>query len=97
MKVAGFSVVALCGGCARQLTVAAAGKKLRPNFLMILTEEQLVALSRARQEKEAHGEIETEHPGYLGAQDTFYVGTLKGVGRIYQQTFIDTYCKIGFA
>ena len=40
------------------------------------------------------GEIETEHPGYLGAQDTYYVGTLKGVGRIYQQTFIDTYSKV---
>ena len=33
----------------------------------------------------------------MGAQDTFYVGTLKGVGRIYQQTFIDTYSKVGFA
>lgn len=43
------------------------------------------------------GEIETEHVGYLGAQDTFYVGTLKGVGRIYQQTFIDTYSAVGFA
>ena len=64
---------------------------------LVLTEEQLAALERAKQEKEAHGEIETEHPGYLGAQDTFYVGTLKGVGRIYQQTFIDTYCKVGFA
>ena len=52
---------------------------------------------RAKQEKEARGEIETEHPGYLGAQDTLYVGTLKGVGRIYQQTFIDTYCKVAFA
>jgi hypothetical protein len=51
---------------------------------LVLTEEQLRALERAKQEKEAHGEIETEHPGYLGAQDTFYVGTLKGVGRIYQ-------------
>jgi len=61
---------------------------------LILTEEQLRALERAKQEKEAHGEIETEHPGYLGAQDTFYVGTLKGVGRIYQQTFIDTYSKV---
>jgi len=60
---------------------------------LVLTEEQLRALERAKQEKEAHGEIETEHPGYLGAQDTFYVGTLKGVGRIYQQTFIDTYTK----
>ena len=29
-----------------------------------------------------------------GAQDTFYVGTLEGVGRIYQQTFIDTYAKV---
>jgi transposase InsO family protein len=61
---------------------------------LVLTEEQVVALERAKQEKEAHGEIETEHPGYLGAQDTFYVGTIKGVGRIYQQTFIDTYSKV---
>jgi hypothetical protein len=38
----------------------------------------------------AHGEFESERPGYCGAQDTFYVGTLKGVGRVYQQTFIDT-------
>ncbi len=29
------------------------------------------------------------------AQDTFYFGTLKGVGRIYQQTVIDTYSKVG--
>ena len=53
----------------------------------ILTESQLAALEKAKQEKEAYGEIETEHPGYLGAQDTYYVGTIKGVGRIYQQTF----------
>lgn len=64
---------------------------------LILTEEQLQALEKAKEEKVAFGEIETEHPGYLGAQDTFYVGTLKGVGRIYQQTFIDTYCKVSFA
>jgi transposase InsO family protein len=61
---------------------------------LILTEEQLRALERAKEEKEADGEIETEHPGYLGAQDTFYIGNLKGVGRIYQQTFIDTYSKV---
>jgi len=48
-------------------------------------------------DKEAHGEFESECPGYCGAQDTFYVGTLKGVGRIDQQTFIDTYAKVGFA
>lgn len=64
---------------------------------IVLTEDQLVALENAKQEKEAHGQIETEHPGYLGAQDTFYVGTIKGVGRIYQQTFIDTYTRVSFA
>jgi len=64
---------------------------------VILTESQVAALERAKDEKQAHGEIETEHPGYLGSQDTFYVGTLKGVGRIYQQTFIDTYTKVAFA
>ena len=63
---------------------------------IILTEDQVRALEKARQEKEAHGEIETEHPGYLGAQDTYYVGTIKGVGRIYQQTFTDTYSKVAF-
>jgi len=64
---------------------------------LILTEGQIIALEKAKDDKEAHGEIETEHPGYLGAQDTFYVGTLKGVGRIYQQTFIDTYSKVAWA
>ena len=64
---------------------------------LILTEAQLAALEKAKADKEAHGEFESECPGYCGAQDTFYVGTLKGVGRIYQQTFIDTYAKIGFA
>jgi transposase InsO family protein len=65
----------------------------------VLTEAQIVALEKAKAEKEAHGEIETEHPGYLGSQDTFYVGLMKGVGRIYQQTYVDTYsahaiCKL---
>lgn len=64
---------------------------------LILTEAQVVALEKAKQDKEAHGEFESECPGYCGAQDTFYVGTLKGVGRIYQQTFIDTYSKAAFA
>jgi len=61
---------------------------------LILTEDQVRALEKAKEEKQAHGEIETEHPGYLGCQDTYYVGNIKGVGRIYQQTFIDSYCKV---
>jgi len=64
---------------------------------LILTEDQVLALEKAREEKQAHGEIETEHPGYLGCQDTYYVGNIKGVGRIYQQTFIDSYCKVAMA
>jgi len=63
----------------------------------LLTDAQLAALERVQRDKEAHGEFESGCPGYCGAQDTFYVGTLKGVGRIYQQTFIDTYTKVGFA
>jgi len=61
---------------------------------LILTESQIKALEKAKEERESHGEIETEHPGYLGSQDTYYVGSIKGIGRIYQQTFIDTYCKV---
>ncbi len=64
---------------------------------IILTEAQMMALERKKEKKEACGEIETEHPGYLGAQDTYYVGNIKGVGRIYQQTFIDTYTRVAFA
>jgi len=63
---------------------------------LILTEAQVAALERKQQDDEVCGEIETAHPCYLGSQDTFYVGTLKGVGRIYQQTYVDTYCKMAF-
>lgn len=60
----------------------------------VLTESQVSALEKKKDDDVACGEIETAHPGYLGSQDTFYVGTLKGVGRVYQQTFVDTYSKV---
>jgi transposase InsO family protein len=63
----------------------------------VLTESQVQALEKAKEEKEAHGEIETYHPGFLFGQDTFYVGYIKGIGKIYQQTGIDTYSNVGFA
>jgi hypothetical protein len=44
----------------------------------ILTEAQVQALEKKKTDDEATGEIETAHPGYLGSQDTFYVGCLKG-------------------
>ena len=64
---------------------------------LVFTESQLAALEKRQQEQEACGEIDTQHPGYLGSQDTYYVGNLKGVGRIYQQTFVDTYSKVAAA
>jgi len=64
---------------------------------ILLTEAQVSAMEKAKAEKEAHGAFDSECPGYCVAQDTFYVGTLKGVGRVYQQTVIDTYSKLGFA
>ena len=60
---------------------------------IILTEAQVQALEKKKLDDEAWGEIDTALPSYLGSQDTFYVGTMKGVGRIYQQTYIDTYAK----
>ena len=56
---------------------------------LVLTEAQVAALEKVKLEKEAHGEFVSEHPGYCGAQDTFYVGNMKGLGRSHQQTFID--------
>lgn len=65
---------------------------------IVYTEAQITALEAAKQERESHpDEIETAHPGYLISQDTFYVGYLKGVGRIYQQTVVDTYSSVAFA
>ena len=65
---------------------------------VVYTEAQLAALEHAKRKRESDpDQIETEHPGYLISQDTFYVGYLKGVGRIYQQTVIDTYSSVGFA
>lgn len=76
----------------KQRLIALEKKSAEENF--ILTESQLVALEKKKDDDIACGEIETAHPGYLGSQDTFYVGTLKGVGRVYQQTFVDTYSKV---
>lgn len=76
----------------KERLIALEKKSAEENF--ILTEAQLAALERKKDDDVACGEIETAHPGYLGSQDTFYVGTLKGVGRVYQQTFVDTYSKV---
>ena len=40
--------------------------------------------------------IESQRPGDLVSQDTFYVGRLKGVGQVYLQVVIDTYGSYAF-
>jgi transposase InsO family protein len=63
---------------------------------MVLTEQQLKDLEKLNPcLKERH--VESPHPGYLLCQDTFYVGCLKGVGRLYLQAAVDTYCSLAFA
>jgi hypothetical protein len=47
--------------------------------------------------KEVQLGFETECLGLCGARETLHVDTLKRVGRVYRQTFIDTYAKAGFA
>lgn len=65
---------------------------------MILDGTQVATLEKAKAEKQAHREIETFHSGFHVAQNTYYVGHIKNVGHIYQQTVIDTiYSKISFA
>ena len=61
---------------------------------LVLTEGQLAALEKQEASKEAYGEIDTAHPGYLGCQDTYYVGNFKGIGKVYGQVFIDSYSRL---
>ncbi len=79
-----------------KLRLAALEKKSAEDGLA-LTEAQVQELEKKKLDDEASGEIETVHPGYLGRQDTFYVGTIKGEGRVCQQTFVDTYSKVACA
>ena len=60
-----------------------------------LTPEQVVQIEKANPcFRERH--IESSQPGELLAQDTFFVGTLKGVGRVYLHVVVDTYSSYAF-
>jgi transposase InsO family protein len=48
-------------------------------------------------ERSKHRSLITRYPGHIIGMDVFYVGTLKGVGRIYQFTAIDTYSSYAWA
>jgi transposase InsO family protein len=64
----------------------------------VLTEELKRLLARyKRKTEDPEQHVESHKPGYLLCQDTYYLGTIKGVGRIYMQSVVDTFCSIGFA
>ena len=62
---------------------------------LALNEQQVKLLERFSPEfRERH--IEVKHSGELVAVDTFFVGTLKGVGKVYLQSVIDCYSRYAF-
>lgn len=64
----------------------------------VLTEGQVRLLRRWQgRQVDPQQHIEAPHVGYLLCQDTYFVGTIKGVGRIYMQSVIDAHCSLGFA
>ncbi len=60
----------------------------------LLTERTQRALRRARSGKH---HVAAAHPGELVCLDTFYVGKLKGVGKVWQVTACDAACSYGVA
>jgi transposase InsO family protein len=63
----------------------------------ILTERQIRLLQKHRgrtADPEQH--VEAPYPGYLLCQDTYFIGTIKGVGKIYLQSVVDAHCSLGF-
>ena len=62
----------------------------------VLSDEQMRLLERAGSEVLPQ-HVESNAPGELLNQDTFYWGTLKGVGKVYVQVVVDTFCSLAFA
>lgn len=63
---------------------------------VVLTEQQIELLERHSVDFRCR-HVEASRPGELLNQDTFYWGTLKGVGKIYVQVVVDVYCSLAFA
>lgn len=63
---------------------------------LVLSEQQIKLLERHSADFRCR-HVESSAPGELLNQDTFYWGTLKGVGKVYVQVVIDTFCSLDFA
>jgi len=63
----------------------------------ILTERQIRLLQKHRGRTDPEQHVEAPYPGYLLCQDTYFIGTIKGIGKIYMQSVVDAHCSLGFA
>jgi transposase InsO family protein len=71
-------------------------RESRDATTFILTDEQVRLLERHSADFRCR-HVESSAPGELLNQDTFYWGTLKGVGKVYVQVVVDTFCSLAFA
>jgi transposase InsO family protein len=62
----------------------------------VLSERQIALLERHSVDFRCR-HVEASRPGELLNQDTFYWGTLKGVGKVYVQVVVDVFCSLAFA
>ena len=62
----------------------------------VLSPEQIALLERHSVDFRCR-HVEATRPGELLNQDTFYWGTLKGVGKVYVQVVVDVFCSFAFA
>ena len=62
----------------------------------LLSAEQIRLLERHSTDFRCR-HVEASRPGELLNQDTFYWGTLKGVGKVYVQVVVDVFCSLAFA
>ncbi len=63
---------------------------------IVLSETQIKLLERHSVDYRCR-HVEATRPGELLNQDTFYWGTLKGVGKVYVQVVVDVFCSLAFA
>ena len=71
-------------------------EKIAGDSTFILSSEQIELLERHSVDFRCR-HVEASRPGELLNQDTFYWGTLKGVGKVYVQVVVDVFCSLAFA
>ncbi len=71
-------------------------RESRDNTTFVLTDDQVRLLERHSPDFRCR-HVQSSAPGGLLNQDTLYWGSLKGVGKVYVQVVVDTFCSLAFA